>query len=129
MKVIQDKLFTSKNIWKNKRPWRKRLEQYSLHVDAFSGNYIGRVKGCTHLQTCGFSTHDNLNYKMMYSYNSITSSSCWAKEASYHYQSILSVESKGTSLQNALNLQTMLKRAPIAVLKRKTQLLNYISSK
>ena len=41
-------------------------------------------------QTCGFSTRDNLNfYKMIYSHNSSTSSSCWAKEASYRMFSLL----------------------------------------
>ena len=59
------------------------LEQYSLHVDAFNGNYEGLKIALK--QTCGFSTHDNLNfYMMIYSHNSSTSSSCWAKEASHH---------------------------------------------
>ena len=64
------------------------LEQYSLHVDTFSGNYEG-LKDVL-LQTCGFSTHDNLNfYKMIYSPSSSASSSSWAKEASYRMFSLL----------------------------------------
>ena len=58
------------------------LGQYSLHADTFSGNYEG-LKDVL-LQTCEFSTHDNLNfYKMIYSPSSSASSSSWAKEASY----------------------------------------------
>ena len=34
------------------------LEQYSLYVDAFSGNYEGFKNAL--LQTCGFRTHNNL---------------------------------------------------------------------
>ena len=37
----------------------KTLEQYSLHVDALSGNYEWLKDAL--LQTCGFSTHDSLN--------------------------------------------------------------------
>ena len=64
------------------------LEQYSFHVDAFSGNYEGLKDAL--LQACSFSTHDNLNfYKMIYSHNSSTGSTCWAKEASYCMFSLL----------------------------------------
>ena len=66
------------------------LEQYSLHVDAFNGYYEGLK--VAFLQTCGFSTHDNLNfYMMIYSHNSSTSSSCWAKEASYRMFSLVKI--------------------------------------
>ena len=55
------------------------LEQYSLHVHAFSWNYEELNNAL--IQTCGFRTHDYLNfYRMIYS---STSSSCWAKETSY----------------------------------------------
>ena len=42
------------------------------------------------LQTCEFSTHDNINfYKMIYSPSFSASSSSWAKEASYRKFSLL----------------------------------------
>ena len=79
-----ERIFSAKNIPKDM--WTgalgqictgNALEQYSLHVDTFSGNYEG-LKDVL-LQTCGFSTHDNLNfYKMIYSPSSSTSSSSWA---------------------------------------------------
>ena len=75
-------IFTAKNIPKDM--WAVALgevftgnvlEQYSLHVNTFSGNYEGLKDAL--LQTCGFSTHDNLNfYYVIYSHNSSTSSSC-----------------------------------------------------
>ena len=64
------------------------LEQYSLHADTLSGNYEGLKEVL--LQTCEFSTHDNLKiYKMIYSPSSSASSSSWAKEASYRIFSLL----------------------------------------
>ena len=64
------------------------LEQYSLHVDAFSGNC--EVLKDALLQTCGFRTHDNLNlYKVIYSHKSSTSLYFRAKEASYRKFSLL----------------------------------------
>ena len=59
-----------------------------MHVDAFSGNYEGLKDAF--LQTCCFSTHDNLNlYKVMYSHNSSTSLFFGAKKASYRMFSLL----------------------------------------